>query len=52
MDVGTFRGLVTLLAMAAFIGVVWWAWSSRRKKPFDQAAHMPLEEDSDKNEDK
>ena len=52
MDRGNLQGLATLLALLAFVGVVWWAWSGRQKQKFDQAARMPLEEDSDKNEDK
>jgi cytochrome c oxidase cbb3-type subunit 4 len=52
MDRGTLQGLATVLALLAFVGVVWWAWSGRQKQKFDQAARMPLEEDSDKNEDK
>jgi cytochrome c oxidase cbb3-type subunit 4 len=52
MDPGTLRGLATLLALLAFVGVVWWAWSGRQKPKFDQAAHMPLEEDLEENEDK
>jgi len=52
MDRGTLQGLATVLALLAFVGVVWWAWSGRQKQKFDQAARMPLEDDSDKNEDK
>jgi cytochrome c oxidase cbb3-type subunit IV len=52
MDRGTLQGLATVLALLAFVGVVWWAWSGRQKQKFDEAARMPLEEDSDKNEDK
>jgi cytochrome c oxidase cbb3-type subunit 4 len=52
MDPGTLQGLATLLALLAFIGVIWWAWSGRLKQKFDDAAHMPLEEDSHRNEDK
>ncbi|HSF79278.1 MAG TPA: CcoQ/FixQ family Cbb3-type cytochrome c oxidase assembly chaperone [Steroidobacteraceae bacterium] len=51
VEPGILRGLATLLALLAFAGVVWWAWSGRRKQQFDRAAHMPLEEDLDKNED-
>jgi cytochrome c oxidase cbb3-type subunit IV len=36
----------TLLAMTAFLAVVAWAWSSRRKADFESAANMPLEEDT------
>lgn len=35
----------TLLLMAAFVGIVYWAWSSRRRKDFAEAANLPLEED-------
>jgi cytochrome c oxidase cbb3-type subunit 4 len=52
MDPGTLRGLATLVALLAFVGVVWWAWSGRQKHKFDEAARMPLEEDLRKNEDK
>jgi len=34
-----------LLMMVTFIGIVFWAWSSRRRKDFKEAAHLPLEED-------
>ena len=52
MDAGTLRGLATLLALLAFAGVIWWAWSGRQKQKFDAAARMPLEEDTGKNEGK
>lgn len=45
--VNTLRSIITICAFAAFIGVVFWAWSGARKAEFDQAAHMPLEEDED-----
>jgi len=45
MEPGTWRGLFTLFMFAAFIGIVLWAWSSRRKKDFAEAAAMPLEHD-------
>jgi cytochrome c oxidase cbb3-type subunit 4 len=44
MDIGTIRGLVTLLLMLAFIGLVVWAYSKRRKKDFDEMAQMPFRE--------
>lgn len=40
-----FNGLMTLLLMAVFVGIVVWAWRAERKKSFDQAARVPLEED-------
>ncbi len=35
----------TVLAMTAFLAVVAWSWSSRRKTDFDAAAQLPLEDD-------
>jgi cytochrome c oxidase cbb3-type subunit 4 len=46
LDIGLAGGLGTILAMAAFIGVVAWAWSRKRKPDFDAAARLPLEEDA------
>jgi cytochrome c oxidase cbb3-type subunit 4 len=39
------RAVTTVLAFAAFLGVVAWAWSRRRRDEFEQAANLPLEED-------
>jgi cytochrome c oxidase cbb3-type subunit 4 len=47
MDIGVFRGLLTAVLMLLFIGVVFWAYSRRRKDDFDQAARLPLDEDGD-----
>lgn len=49
MDIGTVRGLVTLALMLAFIAIVAWAYSKRRKADFDAAARLPLENDPPKN---
>ncbi len=46
MDAGFLRGLYTLIMFVAFIGVVWWAWSARRKDDFEEAANLPLENDA------
>ena len=42
MDAGTWRSLFTLFMFLAFIGIILWAYSSRRKKDFDEAASLPL----------
>lgn len=39
------RAFTTVLAFAAFIAITAWAWSRRRRDEFEQAAHLPLEED-------
>ena len=44
MDIGTVRGVITLLLMLAFIGLVVWAYSKRRKADFDEMAQMPFRE--------
>ncbi len=46
MDIGTFRGLLTLVLMTLFIGMVLWAYSRRRREDFDAAAQLPLEDDT------
>lgn len=47
MDIGMVRGLITLALFLAFVGLCAWAWSRKRKKDFDEAARLPLEETSD-----
>lgn len=42
MDQGTLEGIGTLLAMLAFIAVCVWAYSSRNKARFDEAAMLPF----------
>jgi cytochrome c oxidase cbb3-type subunit IV len=45
MSSGTLSGVVTAILLVLFIGVCIWAYSSRRRKQFDEAARLPLEED-------
>ncbi len=45
MDINDLRAMVTVLSFLAFIGIVWWAYSSRRKAAYDEAARMPLDDD-------
>ena len=35
----------TVLLFVLFVGIVVWAWSGKRKKSFDRAARMPLDEE-------
>ncbi len=44
MDAGVARGLVTLFVMLAFVGLVFWAYSKRRKADFDEMANLPFHE--------
>lgn len=45
MDMNTIRGLMTGLLILVFLGITAWAWSSRRKSDFAEAAQLPLEDD-------
>jgi len=44
MGIGTIRGLVTLVLMLAFVAIVIWAYSKRRKADFDEMANLPFNE--------
>jgi cytochrome c oxidase cbb3-type subunit 4 len=42
------RSAITLLSFLTFVGIIRWAWSSRRKDAFADAAHLPFaDEDSE-----
>ena len=45
MDTGTLQGIGTILAMAAFLGICIWAWSSKNRADFDEAAQLPFADD-------
>jgi cytochrome c oxidase cbb3-type subunit 4 len=45
MDAGDWRGVFTVVMFVLFIAICLWAWSSRRKDGFDEAAQLPLDED-------
>lgn len=40
-----FHSFWTVLLLILFIGIVIWAFSSRRKRAFDEAARLPLDEE-------
>ena len=46
MDIGTIRGLITVILLVLFLGVWAWSWSRKRKQEFDEAAQLPLEDDT------
>ncbi|MDO7654052.1 MAG: cbb3-type cytochrome c oxidase subunit 3, partial [Porticoccus sp.] len=47
MDQGTLQGIGTILALVAFLGVCWWAFSSRKKKDFEEAAQLPFSDEKE-----
>lgn len=42
MDINDLRGLSTLFLFVTFIGMCFWAYNSKRKKSFDEAANLPF----------
>ena len=45
MDIGTIRGIGTVLVMVAFVGVLLWAYGGKRKERFDEDALLPFADD-------
>lgn len=45
MNSGTLSGIVTIVFIAVFIGIVWWAFCKRNRKDFEDAGRLPFEED-------
>lgn len=45
MDIGTLRGLGTVVVMLAFIGLALWVFSGRRKQDFEEANLLPFADD-------
>lgn len=45
MDQGTWQGIGTVLALMAFSGICWWAFSARNKSRFEEASRLPFVDD-------
>jgi len=45
VDLSDVRASLTLVMLVVFVGIVVWAYSSKRKKQFDEAARSVLEDD-------
>jgi cytochrome c oxidase cbb3-type subunit 4 len=45
VDVSILQTVWTVIAFVFFVGVVFWAWSGKRKSNFDKAARMALDDD-------
>lgn len=44
---GWIHGVMTLILMLVFIGIVVWAWRAERGPGFDEASRLPLRDDAD-----
>jgi len=51
MSFTLFQSIWTIVIMVTFLGIVVWAYSSKRKADFDEAARLPFEDEqiSDNN---
>lgn len=47
MDINLLRSLVTVAAVAAFAGIVWWAYAPSRKARFEHDAQLPFAEEEE-----
>jgi cytochrome c oxidase cbb3-type subunit 4 len=45
VDIDSWRSIITVLSFVLFIGIVWWAYSDRRKATYDAAALSVLDDD-------
>ncbi|MDD2547187.1 MAG: cbb3-type cytochrome c oxidase subunit 3 [Burkholderiaceae bacterium] len=45
MDITTMRIVATLASLACFVGIWVWAYSSRNRSRFDEAAQLPFDQD-------
>ncbi len=45
MDINDARIAVMLIGLLLFVGIWAWAWNSRRKAAFDEAARLPFLDD-------
>lgn len=44
MDIPVLRGILAVLCLLAFLGIVAWAWSGHQRARFEEAARLPFDE--------
>lgn len=47
LDMGVIRGLITILTMAAYFGIFWWAYRRGNRERFETDALMPFVDEGD-----
>ena len=45
MDPGTVSGIFTAILIIVFLGIVFWAYSRKRRRDFEEAARLPLDDE-------
>ncbi|EPR7490307.1 cbb3-type cytochrome oxidase subunit 3 [Vibrio alginolyticus] len=48
MDFGTIHSIYTVVLFASFIGIVWWAFSKKRKTRFEEDANLVFADEEQK----
>ena len=48
MDINIFRGISTLMALTAFVGVWIWAWSKNRDEGFSEVSRQLFDEEEER----
>jgi len=46
ISIDDLRAAITVISFLVFLAIVWWAWSSRRKGQFEEAARLVLDDES------
>ena len=46
MDIHTIQGIFTALMLVTFLGIVWWAYSKKTQKRFNEAANLPFADEA------
>lgn len=47
MDINDLRSIFTVLVVVMFVSIVVWAYSSKRKESFDEAANLALDDEDE-----
>ena len=45
------QSLWSIVVLVTFLGIVFWAYSSKRKQAFDEAAHLPFDDEPSNDSD-
>ena len=40
MDINDLRSIMTVVSLATFVGIIWWAFGNGRQSGFDDAANL------------
>lgn len=46
MNIGTIQSIWTIVVIVIFVWIIVWAWSGKRRKSFDEASRIPLEDET------